>query len=83
MTLSNVIGDTIATPDGSTGNTVSTTVKNPGNLKLSITRLNKADSVNSSEETPSEEPQYSDKMSDSLPSPWKKNHQFLFKDHVF
>jgi len=68
MTLSNVIGDTIATPDGSTGNTVST-VKNPGNLKLSITRLNKADSVNSSEETPSEEPQYSDKMSDSLPSP--------------
>jgi hypothetical protein len=67
MTLS--IGDTIATPDGSTGNTVSTTVKNPGNLKLSITRLNKADSVNSSEETPSEEPQYSDKMSDSLPSP--------------
>ena len=53
MTLSNVIGDTIATPDGSTGNTVPT-VKNPGNLKLSITRLNKADSVNSSEETPSE-----------------------------
>ena len=68
MTLSNVIGDTIVTPDGSTGNTVSP-VKNPGNLKLSITRLNKADSVNSSEETPSEEPQYSDKMSDSLPSP--------------
>ena len=32
-------------------------------------RLNKADSVNSSEDTPSEEPQYSDKMSDSLPSP--------------
>ena len=39
-------------------------------------KLNKADSVNSSEdnstgsnEAPSEEPQYSDKMSDSLPSP--------------
>ena len=38
-------------------------------------KLNKADSVNSSEDNstgsnePSEEPQYSDKMSDSLPSP--------------
>lgn len=42
------------------------------NGKVTMTRsasLNKADSVNSSEDTPSEEHQYSDKMSDSLPSP--------------
>ena len=43
-------------------------------LKITMTRsavssLSKADSVNSSEDTPSEELQYSDKMSDSLPSP--------------
>ena len=62
-------------PDGSSSAST-TQVKNqnnPNNLKLTMSRsvsLNKADSVNSSEDTPSEEPQYSDKMSDSLPSPW-------------
>ena len=82
MTLSNgskpvLAGNSNLSPDGSSSSsTASTTLvknqNNPNNLKLSMSRsvsLNKADSVNSSEDTPSEEPQYSDKMSDSLPSP--------------
>lgn len=40
--------------------------------KKAMMSLSKADSVNSSEDTPSEEPLYSDRMSDSLPSPWKR-----------
>ena len=74
ITLSNCT-DSVVTPDGSSSSasTVGHHVKNSaGNLKVTMTRsvsLNKADSVNSSEDTPSEEPQYSDKMSDSLPSP--------------
>ena len=74
ITLSNC-ADSVATPDGGSSSSASTVhhVKNSaGNLKVTMTRsvsLNKADSVNSSEDTPSEEPQYSDKMSDSLPSP--------------
>ena len=46
--------------------------ESPLDGSMRVKALTKAESVNSSEDTPSEEP--SDKMSDSLPSPWKVYH---------